>query len=77
MPMLRTPRWARASITAFTKAAGEPTVAYSPMPLAPIGWCGDGVTVCSCSTSRHTASEGSTQDCTRRRPDQYEREGSL
>jgi uncharacterized protein YkwD len=37
MSMLRTPRWASASTTAFTKAAGEPTVADSPMPLAPIG----------------------------------------
>ena len=32
-------------MTAFTKAAGEPTVADSPTPFAPIGWCGDGVTV--------------------------------
>src|SRR6185295_2438092 len=41
----RTPAWARASTTAFTKAAGEPTVADSPTPFAPIGWCGEGVTV--------------------------------
>ena len=35
-------------------AGGEPTVADSPTPLAPIGWCGDGVTVCPvsrCGTS--------------------------
>ena len=43
MSMLRTPRCASASITALTYAAGEPTVADSPTPLAPIGWCGDGV----------------------------------
>ena len=42
---LRTPTCARASTTAFTNAAGEPTVADSPTPFAPIGWCGDGVTV--------------------------------
>ena len=47
--MLRTPAWASASTTAFTYAAGEPTVADSPTPLAPIGWCGDGVTVSSSS----------------------------
>ena len=43
--MLRTPAYASASTTAFTYAAGEPTVADSPTPLQPIGWCGDGVTV--------------------------------
>ena len=41
----RTPNGASASTTALTIAGGEPTVADSPMPLAPIGWCGDGVTV--------------------------------
>src|SRR5262245_31147781 len=45
MSMFRTPACASASMTAFTNAAGEPTVADSPTPLAPIGWCGDGVTV--------------------------------
>src|SRR5262249_10520056 len=45
MSMFRTPAWASASMTAFTNAAGEPTVADSPTPLAPIGWCGDGGTV--------------------------------
>src|SRR5439155_6671105 len=45
MSMFLIPRWPTASITALTKAAGEPTVADSPMPLAPMGWCGDGVTV--------------------------------
>src|SRR6266536_2919861 len=45
MSRLRTPRCPRASITAFTKAAGDPTVADSPTPFAPRGWWGDGVTV--------------------------------
>ena len=31
--------------TAFTIAGGAPTVADSPTPFAPMGWCGDGVTV--------------------------------
>src|SRR5262249_59987582 len=44
MSMLRTPACASASITALTYAAGEPTVADSPTPFAPIGWGGDGVT---------------------------------
>src|SRR4030095_8446458 len=44
MSMLRTPSGHSASITAFTNAAGDPTVADSPTPLAPIGWWGDGVT---------------------------------
>ena len=47
MPLLPDPR--TASITAFTKAAGPPTVAHSPIPLAPIGWWGQGVTT-SCSS---------------------------
>ena len=47
--MCRTPRWARASTTALTIAGGAPTVADSPTPLAPIGWCGEGVTVLSVS----------------------------
>lgn len=37
MSMLVTPRWDRASTTALTKAAGEPTVADSPTPLQPSG----------------------------------------
>ena len=43
--MLRTPRCHSASTTAFAIAGGAPTVADSPTPFAPIGWCGDGVTV--------------------------------
>src|SRR5262245_60707403 len=45
MSMLRTPRCHSASTTALAIAGGAPTVADSPTPLAPIGWCGDGVTV--------------------------------
>lgn len=37
MSACRTPNGANASTTAFTTAGGEPTVADSPMPLAPIG----------------------------------------
>jgi hypothetical protein len=37
MSMLRTPRCHTASSTALTNAAGEPTVADSPTPFAPIG----------------------------------------
>src|SRR5262249_3071753 len=47
MSMCRTPRCDRASTTALTNAAGEPTFGDSPTPLAPIGWCGDGVQVLS------------------------------
>src|SRR5581483_7818434 len=46
-----TPRWERASTTAFAIAGGAPTVADSPTPFAPNGWCGDGVTVCRSPTS--------------------------
>src|SRR5207237_679920 len=45
MSMLRIPACWSASTTALTYAAGEPTVADSPTPLAPSGWCGEGVTV--------------------------------
>src|SRR5207247_5853019 len=45
MSMFVTPWGASASMTALTYAAGEPTVADSPTPLAPSGWCGDGVIV--------------------------------
>jgi hypothetical protein len=41
----RTPSGESASTTAFTNAAGLPTFGLSPTPLAPIGWCGLGVTV--------------------------------
>jgi hypothetical protein len=40
-----TPKWAKASLTALEKAETPPTFGDSPTPLAPIGWCGDGVVV--------------------------------
>src|SRR5215472_8395319 len=43
------PRWANASLTALEKAETPPTFGDSPTPLAPIGWCGDGVVVKSVS----------------------------
>jgi hypothetical protein len=43
---------------ALTIAGGEPTVADSPMPLAPIGWCGDGVTVMPVSQSGTSTAVG-------------------
>src|SRR6185295_15313056 len=49
MSMCVTPRCASASTTALAIAGGAPTVADSPTPLAPNGWCGDGVTVLSVS----------------------------
>src|SRR4030095_16650639 len=49
MSMCRTPRCASASTTALAIAGGAPTVADSPTPFAPSGWCGDGVTVLSVS----------------------------
>ena len=45
MSAWRMPNGFRASTTALTMAGGEPTVADSPTPLAPMGWWGDGVTV--------------------------------
>ena len=43
MSMFFTPACQSASITAFTYAAGDPTVGDSPTPFAPSGWCGEGV----------------------------------
>src|SRR5262249_28867875 len=45
MSTCRSPYGRSASSTALTTAGGEPTVADSPTPLAPIGWWGEGVTV--------------------------------
>src|SRR5437588_5584484 len=44
MSRCRTPRWLRASTTALTTAGVEPIVAASPIPLAPSGLRGVGVT---------------------------------
>ena len=46
-------------MTALTTAGGEPTVADSPTPLAPMGWCGDGVTVSPSSEDGHSSAVGS------------------
>ena len=51
MSTWRTPKGASASQIALTIVGGDPTVADSPIPLAPIGWCGEGVTVKSVSQS--------------------------
>ena len=53
MSAWRTPYGLSASITALTTAGGEPTVADSPTPLTPSGWCGDGVTVSPSSNVGH------------------------
>ena len=53
MSTWRTPRCASASTTAFCTAGVEPTVADSPMPLAPSGLSGVGVSVCA---TRHDGS---------------------
>src|SRR2546423_979834 len=45
----RTPRWLRASITAFWTAGIDPTVPDSPIPLAPRGLNGVGVSVLDAS----------------------------
>ena len=45
MSMWRTPRWLSASTTAFCTAGMEPIVPDSPMPLAPSGLSGVGVSV--------------------------------
>src|SRR5581483_9526783 len=47
MSMCRTPKGRSASTTAFTTAGVEPIVAASPMPFAPSGLTGVGVTVWS------------------------------
>ena len=57
--MWRTPRWLTASITAFCTAGIEPIVPDSPMPLAPNGFRGVGVSVLRVSkegTRPHSAS---------------------
>ena len=53
--MWRTPRCESASITALCTAGVEPIVADSPIPLAPSGFSGVGVSVCA--ISNHGSSE--------------------
>ena len=55
--MWRTPRCATASITAFCTAGVEPIVAASPMPLAPSGLSGVGVSV-ECTSKRRQLGGG-------------------
>src|ERR1700683_4582689 len=52
MSMLVMPRCDNASMTALTYAAGDPTVADSPTPFAPLGWGGDGGAVSAGSHTR-------------------------
>src|SRR5512136_1839900 len=59
MSACRTPYGRSASMTALTTAGGDPTVADSPTPLAPMGWCGDGVTVAPSSQDGHSSEVGS------------------
>ena len=51
MSMWRTPRWDRASTTAFWTAGVEPMVPDYPTPLAPSGLFGLGVSVTAVTTS--------------------------
>src|ERR1051325_1278794 len=53
-----TPRCESASTTAFAIAGGAPTVADSPTPFAPNGWCGEGVMVLSVSHFGHSSAVG-------------------
>ena len=59
MSACTTPNGCSASMTAFTTAGGDPTVADSPTPFAPSGWCGDGVTVSPSSQLGHSSEVGS------------------
>ena len=56
--MWRTPRWRTASITAFCTAGVEPIVADSPIPFAPSGFSGVGVSVLDTSREGVSAAVG-------------------
>ena len=58
MSMCRTPRCETASMTAFWIAGVEPIVAASPMPLAPSGLIGVGVSVECVSKLGISAADG-------------------
>jgi hypothetical protein len=58
MSRCRTPRWASASITAFCTAGIAPIVPASPMPLAPSGFIGVGVSVLAVSKLGSSAALG-------------------
>ena len=53
-----TPRWARASTTAFWTAGVDPTVPDSPIPLTPNGFSGVGVSVRMVSKAGRSAALG-------------------
>src|SRR5262245_6203262 len=57
-PTFRTPRWLRASTTAFPTAAGAAMVPPSPMPFTPIGLVGLGVTQRPSSNCGSSAADG-------------------
>ena len=58
MSRWRTPRCASASITAFCTAGTEPIVPASPIPLAPRGFNGVGVSVVEVSKLGNSAALG-------------------
>ena len=58
MSRWRTPNGRSASTTALTTAGVEPMVAASPMPLAPSGLNGDGVTVWSVANDGKSSARG-------------------
>src|SRR5215831_20560985 len=58
MSMWRIPRWATASTTAFCTAGVAPIVPDSPMPLAPSGLWGLGVTVVAVVTVGISLADG-------------------
>src|SRR4029079_1727265 len=58
MSMWRTPRCDTASTIALCTAGVDPRVADSPMPLAPSGLCGLGVSVLNTSYDGSSAAEG-------------------
>ena len=59
MSRWRTPNGRNASTTALTTAGVEPMVAASPMPFAPSGLHGDGVTVWSVVNNGRSSARGS------------------
>ena len=58
MSTCRTPSGRSASTTAFCTAGVEPIVADSPMPLAPNGFIGVGVSVLCGSNQKRSAALG-------------------
>ncbi len=56
--MWRTPRCATASITAFCTAGVDPIAPAWPMPFAPSGFTGDGVSMVCASIDGSSAADG-------------------